>query len=126
MQSSDLTQRADDVYEAIRAMNRDTITTGPGNSVPAPVMYQLLGSLNNAGYGMAQLLQQLDTALAASLTEYHVYDHNRGPVGIGRPRRPGHARRGLPRPRARQPTRRRPDRDQPARPRRTQHRPEHD
>ena len=79
MRTNDLTQHADDVYEAIRAMNHATIAAGPGHSLPAPVVYQLLGNLNNAGYGLAQLLHQLEAALAASLTDYHVYDRNRDP-----------------------------------------------
>jgi len=74
MSDEDLVQHADDAYEAIRALNHGTYRT-----LPAPLVYALLGNLNNVGYGLEQLLGQLSTGLTRSLTDYDVYDRNREP-----------------------------------------------
>lgn len=75
MSDEDLVRHADDAYEAIRALNHGTYRT-----LPAPVVYDLLGNLNNVGHGLAQLLGQISTGLTRSLAEYDVYDHNREPA----------------------------------------------
>jgi hypothetical protein len=75
MSDDDLVQHADDAYEAIRALNHGTYRT-----LPAPLVYDLLGNLNNVGYGLAQLLGQISVGLAQSLTEYDVYARNRDPA----------------------------------------------
>ena len=74
MSDEDLVQHADDAFEAIRALNHGTYRT-----LPAPLVYELLGNLNNVGYGLAQLLGQMSAGLTRSLAEYDVYDHNRDP-----------------------------------------------
>ncbi len=74
MSDEELVQHADDAYEAIRALNHGTWRT-----LPAPLVYDLLGNLRGAGYGLEQLARQLATGLRRSLTEYDVYDHNRDP-----------------------------------------------
>jgi hypothetical protein len=71
----ELVRHADAAYEAIRALNHRT-----WRAIPAPLVYGLLGNLNNLGYGLEQLLLQLSHGLARSLTEYDVYDHNRDPA----------------------------------------------
>jgi hypothetical protein len=75
MSDEDLVQHTDDAYEAIRALNHGTHRT-----LPAPLVYDLLGNLNNVGYGLEQLLGQIGTGLTRSLTEYDVYDRNRDPA----------------------------------------------
>jgi hypothetical protein len=70
----DLVQHSDSAYEAIRALNHHTV-----RALPAPVVYALLGNLNNLGYGLNQLLGQISGGLYRSLIEYDVYDHNRDP-----------------------------------------------
>jgi hypothetical protein len=74
MSSDDPVRHADDAYEAIRALNHRTRQT-----MPAPVVYDLLGNLNNLGHGLNQLLAQLSDGLYRSLREYDVYDHNGDP-----------------------------------------------
>jgi hypothetical protein len=73
--TADPVQRSADAYDAIRALNHST-----RGAMPAPLVYDLLGNLNNAGYGLNQLLRQISDGLSRSLTEYDVYDHNRGPA----------------------------------------------
>lgn len=74
MSDEGLVRLADDAYEAIRALNHGTYRT-----LPAPLVYDLLGNLNNVGYGLEQLLGQISTGLTRSLTDYDVYDRNRDP-----------------------------------------------
>src|SRR6266508_6675764 len=74
MSDEDLVQHADDAYEAIRALNHGTYRT-----LPAPLVYDVLGNLRGVGHGIEQLAGQLATGLRASLAEYDVYDHNRDP-----------------------------------------------
>jgi hypothetical protein len=71
----ELRRHAEDAYEAIRALNH-----GTWRAIPAPLAYDLLGNLNNVGYGLEQLLRQLGDGLSRSLTEYDVYDNNRDPA----------------------------------------------
>jgi hypothetical protein len=75
--TDDLVQHTDNVHESIRALNHITIDT---RSLPAPVVYQMLGNLNNAGYGLAQLLGQLSNNLIRSLADYDVYDNAGDPT----------------------------------------------
>ncbi|WP_020393448.1 hypothetical protein [Kribbella catacumbae] len=75
MSDDPLVQHADDAYEAVRALNHGTFRT-----IPAPLAYSLLGNLNNVGYGISQLTEQIATGLEGSLTEYDVYDNNRDPA----------------------------------------------
>jgi hypothetical protein len=62
--------RADDAYEAIRAINHAT----PRGPVPAPVLYDVLGSLKLLGPGLQQALAQLGDALTESLAANRVYE----------------------------------------------------
>jgi hypothetical protein len=71
----ELVQHADDAYEAIRALNHRT-----WRAIPAPLAYDLVGNLNNLGYGLEQLLRQISDGLTRSLIEYDVYDNNRDPA----------------------------------------------
>src|SRR6266508_4400835 len=71
----ELVHHADNAYEAIRALNHRT-----RGAMPAPLVYDLLGNLNNLGYGLNQLLGQISDGLIRSLTEYDVYDRNRHPA----------------------------------------------
>jgi hypothetical protein len=75
MSDQELVQHADNACEAIRALNHGTYRT-----LPAPLVYDLLGNLNNVGYGLEQLLGQISTGLTRSLTDYDVYDRNREPA----------------------------------------------
>ena len=74
MSDEDVVRHADDAYEAIRALNHGTHRT-----LPAPLVYDLLGNLNNVGYGLEQLLGQMSTGLTRSLAGYDVYDGSREP-----------------------------------------------
>jgi hypothetical protein len=74
MSDEDLVRHAEDAYGAMRALNHGTCRT-----LPAPLVYDLLGNLNNVGYGLEQLLGQISTGLTRSLAEYDVYDRNRDP-----------------------------------------------
>lgn len=61
---------ADEAYEAIRAINHITISS---SSVPAPVIYRVLGNLKTAlGYGAEQALNQLGGRLLESLDDFDV------------------------------------------------------
>jgi hypothetical protein len=71
----ELVQHADGAHEAIRALNHRT-----WRAIPAPLAYGLLGTLNNLGHGLDQLLRQLSDGLTRSLTEYDVYDNHRDPA----------------------------------------------
>jgi len=74
MNDEKLVQYADDAYEAIRALNHGTYRT-----IPAPLAYSVLGNLQGAGFGLAQLAGHLAGGLRESLTTYDVYDNNRDP-----------------------------------------------
>jgi hypothetical protein len=60
---------ADDAREAIRTINHATITTAN----PAPVVYEVLGSLKLLGGGLDQALSQLGSGLGRSLDLFDVY-----------------------------------------------------
>jgi hypothetical protein len=60
---------AETAYEAIRAINHL-----PFRSVPAPLLYDVLGNLKGVGHLLPQALTQLGKGLAASLSAYDVYD----------------------------------------------------
>lgn len=57
-------------YESIRALNHLTF----GATIPAPVVYDVLGNLKLVGTHLPQLFQQLAAGLERSLIEYDVYD----------------------------------------------------
>lgn len=60
---------ADEAREAIRTINHATITTPH----PAPVVYEVLGSLKLLGGGLDQALGQLGSGLGRSLDLFDVY-----------------------------------------------------
>ncbi|HRW18613.1 MAG TPA: hypothetical protein P5181_07180 [Dermatophilaceae bacterium] len=43
-------------------------------AIPAPVLYEILGNLQDLGHQLPQALDQLSHGLARSLTEYDIYD----------------------------------------------------
>ena len=69
--------RADDAYEAIRALNHATLG---GANLPAPVVYDVLGNLKGVGHLLPQALNQLARGLGRSLEEYDVYDDGGEPL----------------------------------------------
>src|SRR6266540_1447415 len=71
-----MNERADAAYEALRALNHATL----GQSIPAPVAYDLLGSLRQTAGALSQLARQLGHGLERSLVTYDVYDDNRDPA----------------------------------------------
>ncbi len=72
-----LVQNADDAYEAIRSINHKTF----GGALPAPLLYDVLGSLKGVGHLLPQALRQLAAGLGRSLDAYDVYeDDNRDPI----------------------------------------------
>jgi len=64
-------RNADLAYYAIRAINHDTIT---GQPIPAPVVYEVLGSLKQLGYALNRAVAQIGAGLAASLEAPGVYE----------------------------------------------------
>jgi hypothetical protein len=66
-------QLADDAYEAVRGINHATINRA---AIPAPEVYQVLGSLKLVGHGLDQALSQLGAGLGRSLDQYDVYEDN--------------------------------------------------
>ena len=73
-----LTALAEHVAEAIRTLNHRTVFT----SMPAPLLYELLGELQTVTERMPQLLQQCGQGVARSLDEYEVYEDDGGnPLG---------------------------------------------
>lgn len=72
---------ADIAHEAVRAMNHLTSGYGrEGDSIPAPVVYDVLGNLAGLAHMLPQLCEQLAGGLAASLEELNVYDDKRDPA----------------------------------------------
>lgn len=57
-------------YESVRAINHLTF----GGTVPAPVLYDVLGNLKGIGHLLPQALEQLSAGLEKSLVELDVYD----------------------------------------------------
>jgi hypothetical protein len=70
MKMTDLTRLADATYEGVRAINHATI----GATIPAPVVYEVLGSWARLGPGLDQALGQLTEGLHRSLAAYDVYE----------------------------------------------------
>lgn len=66
-----LARWADQASEAVRAINHATIAGPP---LPAPVVYNVLGSLTRLGHGLDQAARQLGDRLAASATVFEVYE----------------------------------------------------
>ena len=72
-----IVRRADDAYQGLRALNHLTAH----GAIPAPVLYDVLGTLKRLGPALGQLLVQLGDALEQSLGEYEVYqDDGADPV----------------------------------------------
>lgn len=63
-------------YESVRAINHLTF----GGTVPAPVLYDVLGNLKGVGHLLPQALGQLSAGLEKSLGELDVYDHSGNPA----------------------------------------------
>lgn len=76
MSTADMAKAADTAYEAIRSLNHETLS----RATPAPVAYDLLGSLQQVGFALDQLTRQLGAGLVRSLTTHEVYDDNRDPA----------------------------------------------
>ncbi|MDJ0318893.1 hypothetical protein [Arthrobacter antibioticus] len=76
-ETPEVIQKADDAYEAIRAICHMSQTH------PAPTVYGVLGNLKGAiGPMLAQTLRQLAKGLERSLNEYDVYeDDGSDPAG---------------------------------------------
>lgn len=69
--------------ESIRAINHLTF----GGTVPAPVLYDVLGNLKSVGHLLPQALDQLSAGLEQSLREFDVYDRAGSPsdqVGLAK------------------------------------------
>lgn len=66
-----LADLADDACHAIRGINHLTVR---GPAMPAPQLYEVLGSLKQLGPGLEQALTHLGDALVRSLAEYQVYE----------------------------------------------------
>ncbi|TDO35885.1 hypothetical protein EV643_121160 [Kribbella sp. VKM Ac-2527] len=76
MSTADMARAGDAAYEAIRSLNHETIS----RTVPAPVAYDVLGSLQQVGFALDQLTRQLGAGLVRSLTTYDVYDDKGDPA----------------------------------------------
>lgn len=72
-ETPEVIQRADDAYEAIRAINHLTINA---RSLPAPLVYSVLGNLK--ALGLEQACQQLASGLGKSLDTHDVYEDDGG------------------------------------------------
>jgi len=66
----EIVRLADDAHEAMRELAHLTLR----GAVPAPVLYEVLGSLKRLGPGLNQALAQLGDALAQSPAAYRVYE----------------------------------------------------
>lgn len=66
-----LARYADQAYAVIRVINHATVSREP---LPAPDVYDVLGSLKQVGHALDQTCNQLAAALGASLTAYDVYE----------------------------------------------------
>lgn len=74
----EVVQAADSLYESLRTINHVTL---PGSSLPAPIVYRVLGNLKGIEYLLPQGLSQLAAGLGKSLDTYDVYeDDGRDPV----------------------------------------------
>lgn len=77
-ETPEVVQCADDAYEAIRAINHLTINA---RSLPAPLVYSILGNLKGVGNMLPQACRQLASGLGRSLDTHEVYeDDGRDPV----------------------------------------------
>jgi hypothetical protein len=71
-----MVRAGDAAYEAVRSLNHETIS----RPVPAPVAYDVLGSLQQVGFALDQLTRQLGAGLVRSLTTHNVYDDKGDPA----------------------------------------------
>ncbi|WP_433010323.1 hypothetical protein [Kribbella sp. CA-294648] len=76
MSATDLVAAADAATEAIRSLNHQTLS----RTLPAPLAYEVLGSLQHAGFGLEQLTRQLGAGLVRSLTTHEVFDDRGDPA----------------------------------------------
>lgn len=70
-----LAHHADTAYEAVRAINHLTIF---GPAIPAPDLYQVLGTLAQLGHGLDQAIGQLSRGLQRSPEFYELYEADSG------------------------------------------------
>lgn len=68
--AEELTRLADAAAEAVRAINHATITGPP---MPAPEVYDVLGSLTRVGYGLEQATGQIGVRLSESAEMFELY-----------------------------------------------------
>jgi hypothetical protein len=68
---AEVARLADTAAEAIRALNHATISGPP---LPAPAVYDVLGSLRMLAHGLDQATRQLGERLAASGSAYDLYE----------------------------------------------------
>ena len=73
-ESQPSTGHAEQAYEALRALNHDTLNA----RLPAPVVYDVLGNLKGIGHLLPQALNQLASGLGRSLDEYDVREDDGG------------------------------------------------
>jgi hypothetical protein len=77
-ETPEVVEAADNFYEDLHAINHLTL---PGRSLPAPIVYQVLGNLRGIEYMLPQALGQLAAGLGKSLDTHEVYeDDGRDPV----------------------------------------------
>ncbi|HET9873910.1 MAG TPA: hypothetical protein VFP89_15100 [Propionibacteriaceae bacterium] len=76
--ADEVTHRAQDVYEHVRAINHSTITRPP---LPASDVYPALTALAETGHALGQAIGQLAECLDRSATEYELRnDDNTDPL----------------------------------------------
>lgn len=64
-QKEPIVQASDEVHEAMRLVCRSS----PGQTIPAPTAYEVLGNLQASGYLQVQALRQLTQGLQRSLSD---------------------------------------------------------
>lgn len=69
--ADEVARLADSAAEAVRAINHATIAGPP---LPAPGVYDVLGSLDRLGHGLAQATRQLAGRLTASAEAFDLYE----------------------------------------------------
>ena len=72
-----IVEDADEAYEIIKSIARRS----SGGSIPAPVVYALIGNLKSAGgYTLDEVLRNLADGLLLSLKTHDVYDDGGDPA----------------------------------------------
>lgn len=72
-QTHPLAEYAEEVYQATRSMCHE-----PAGALPAPTLYEILGSLYAGAHALPQALDQMAYGLKRSLTEYEVTEYDEG------------------------------------------------